>query len=185
MRLLVLYTLLASGCHSPVALNQSGLAGLRESFNAADRSPRVMVFFTEGCGACIEAAAGVKRTLEGVTPAPTVFIVWEPVPGSGLREAAPTPTEWSQLKDAPVRQVWDPGHLVSQALVETRKAHPDGPDQASLRTDKREDGVLYDAVVLFDPGTRWAEAPPSPVYVGGGVSAVLAETRRRLQSYAK
>jgi hypothetical protein len=40
--------------------------------------------------------------------------------------------------------------------------------------------VLYDAVVLFDPGTRWAEAPPSPSYVGGGVSAVLPELRRRL-----
>ena len=180
MRLLVLVTLLGSACHTPVALNQAGLGKLRDSFNAADRSPRVMVFFTEGCGACIEAAAGVKRTLAGVQPRPTVFVVWEPVPGSGLREATPTPAEWSLLKDAPVQQVWDPGHLVSRALVETRRAHPDGPDQASLRTDKHEDGVLYDAVVLFDPGTRWAEAPPSPAYVGGGVSAVLPELRRRL-----
>ena len=72
---------------------------------------------------------------------------------------------------------------MSAALDEAHRAHPDGPPQARLRTDQRDDGILYDTVVLFAPGARWQEALPSPVYLDGGVAAVLPETRKRLDAY--
>jgi hypothetical protein len=72
---------------------------------------------------------------------------------------------------------------MSDALYATHATHPDGPAQKSLRTDKRENGVLYDAVVLFAPGARWEQTLPAPAYLDGGVSAVLPETRRRLGAF--
>jgi hypothetical protein len=111
-----------------------------------------------------------------------VIVVWESVPSSGLPEAAPTPKELALLSHTPVRQIWDPNHLLSRALYDTHQAHPDGPAQASLRTDKREDGILYDTVVLFAPGARWEQTLPSPIYLDGGVSAVLPEVDKRLNA---
>jgi hypothetical protein len=73
------------------------LGQLKAAFNAADRVPRLMVFFTDGCAACIEAARGVRQILEQIQPAPMVIVVWESVPGSGLPEATPTPAELALL----------------------------------------------------------------------------------------
>jgi hypothetical protein len=163
--------------------SEDEISQLKAAFNAADRVPRLMVFFTEGCAACVEAARSVRQILEQAQPAPVLIIVWESVPSSGLPAAAPTSKELALLNSTSVRQVWDPNHLLSRALYDTHRAHPDGPAQASLRTDKREDGVLYDTVVLFAPGTRWEQTLPSPAYLDGGVSAVLPETRKRLGAY--
>jgi hypothetical protein len=122
----------------------------------------------------VRGASALQELLDE-EPAPvTVFAVWEPV---GPDHGPPPAAVLARLHDPRVAQLWDPDHLVSDLLRDIEHANPGSPPQARLRTDERDDGVLYDAVVLFEPGTSWRGAP---AWVDGGLAKVLPELRTRL-----
>jgi hypothetical protein len=80
-----------------------------------------------------------------------------------------------------VRQVWDPNHLFSDELRKAREGRPSAIPDARLRTDKREDGVLYDTVALFTRDEKWERTLPPPSFLDGGVAAVLEEVESLLE----
>jgi hypothetical protein len=143
----------------------------------------MLAFLTAGCGACVEAVAGIQRILEQTEGPLAALIVWEPVPGSGFGEAAPTAATWALLRDRRARQIWDPQHLLSAEISQAEKVQPSHIPLGHLRTGKSDDGILYDTMVLYAPGGRWERTLPSPAYAGGGVSAVLQKTQERLRAF--
>jgi hypothetical protein len=107
-----------------------------------------------------------------------VFAVWEPVLPSDL--LPPGTSTLARLKDPRVWQLWDRGHVVSDAMRAGMVAHPSGIPIATRRRHGREEGVLWDAVAVFPPEARWEETLPAPVYLDGDVVDVVAAVQAQL-----
>jgi hypothetical protein len=101
-----------------------------------------------------------------------VFAVWEPVPPADA--APPSRRALAAFADPRVQELWDPDHLLSNAIREAGIL-----DQARLRTGRRDDGILFDAIGVFAEGALWEQRLPSPSYLGGGVEAALRELAQR------
>jgi hypothetical protein len=191
---ILLAVTLGAGCHRSVtpqveerspglAVVTDDVRSMREFFNAAPGGPRIIVFLTAGCASCVPAAEGLQSLFDRMKePALRAFVVWEPVAGSGLPEDPPSAATLALIHDPRVRQVWDPSHFFSKAIADAERKHRVGIAHAHLRTEKRDEGVLFDAVALLAPGGPWDETLPPATYIGGGVSAVLPEVERRLGS---
>lgn len=158
-------------------ISTADLPTLRDAFNANADGARLVVFFSSACHACDEGSQLLEQMLASLPGDVTVFAVWEPIESKD----PPPPAKWlANLKDARVRQLWDPTHLFSTEMRRAELAHPGSVEQARLRMDKNPDGILYDTAVVFAPGTRWEATLPAPVYFDGGLAAVLPALRERL-----
>jgi hypothetical protein len=111
-----------------------------------------------------------------------VFVVWDPVLSSV--RTPPAGKVLDLLTDQRIRQLWDPDHRMSSAMRGVVDAAGAPISQARLRTEESESGILYDTIVLFSPGPRWAARLPAPVYMDGGFEAKKAELQQRLRALA-
>ena len=161
-------------------LTTDGLNALKGSFNSKFGGPRMFIFFTANCPACDVASVKLQKMFSQMEKPFVLYVIWEPVPGSGYPETPPTQGVLSLLHDPRVHQIWDSGHLISTVLRRVEKEFPSSPSLTYLRTDKREDGVLYDTVLIYPSGSQWAETLPPTVFVKGGVEAALPEIQKRI-----
>ena len=103
-----------------------------------------------------------------------VLAVWERV---GRSPFAPPNSVLSLISDVRATQFWDGGQLTSTALRDAAQKHPGWPTAELV---KFNDGVIWDTVLVFAPGGRWDDAPPTPEYVGGNVEDVIEEVQKHL-----
>lgn len=170
---------LVLGCRdAKPAFVPADVGNLRAAFNAGERGPRLVVFFSSACRACDEGSTLLDAMLRKLPGDLRVFAVWEPIDAS---DGPPPPAWLDNLTDARVTQVWDPTHVMSAELRNAEIAHPSSPPQARLRMAGRDDGILYDTAVLFPPRARWEETLPAPVYVDGGLARVLPTLADRIE----
>ncbi len=108
-----------------------------------------------------------------------VLIVWERVGRSRFAPAATKPppsSVLSSISDLRVAQFWDGGQLTSSALRDAARKHPGWPAGGLVS----HGSVIWDTVLVFAPGGRWADVPPVPSYAGGEVVDVIEEVEKRL-----
>ena len=81
-------------------------------------------------------------------PTVQVYVVWGPMLGGESEEDARGVT--GLLPDPRVTHFWTGAHALAEAL-----RAPAG----------LQDELAWDTFLVFAPGTRWGDAPPSPAYV--------------------
>jgi hypothetical protein len=160
------------------SLTRQTLPSLRDAFNGQIDRPRAIIFFSSGCAACDTGSAALQAMLEKLRTPVTLFAVWEPV-----MEADPPPTSHmlGNLEDPRVHQLWDPTHIMSDEMRAAELANPGSAPQARTRTNSDPDGVMYDTLVVFAPGSRWETTLPVADYLEVGLEAKLDELRQRLE----
>jgi len=89
-------------------------------------------------------------------------VIWEPVLPTDL--GAPSTMTLKRIADSRASQYWDKEHLLSKAMGE-------------------KDGVIWDYVAVYEPGTLWDKAPPEPTYADAPVLHVIEETRQAIQKF--
>lgn len=77
-----------------------------------------------------------------------VYVVWGPMLGGETEEDAREAT--ALLSDPRAEHFWTGAHTLAEAL-----RAPAG----------LQDELAWDTFLLFAPGARWGDAPPSPAYV--------------------
>lgn len=108
-----------------------------------------------------------------------VLVVWEPVLFTDT--APPTTRTLARLSDPRVAQFWDRHLFLSRAIKETARRDP---RHALHEMASDPDAVVWDALGLFMPGTRWTDDFPSPVFQGFPVVEAVDELERRLAGMA-
>ena len=100
------------------------------------------------------------------------LVVLEPVIWSDV--GPPTTSVMARLSDPRVIQFWDPGKILSRAMVDKSKR---------LGTIPRlgDDTVIWDFVALFDAGARWDGGPPASRYHGYPVVDAVEGLRAALR----
>src|SRR3712207_1309305 len=96
---------------TPLALSGDNLSSVRAAFNSGLGGPRLLVFLSAGCAACVPAATALQKFLDGQAGLLTVIIVWDDVLSKPPRR--PSREFLWILTDRRVLQLWDPGHLMS------------------------------------------------------------------------
>lgn len=89
-----------------------------------------------------------------------MFVIWEPILPTDL--AAPSTMTLKRLSDSRASQYWDKEHLVSKSIGE-------------------EDGVVWDYVAVYQPGSMWQQGPPEPTYSKAPVIHAIDDTREAIQ----
>jgi hypothetical protein len=69
----------------------------------------------------------------------------------------------ARLKDARVRQYWDPQHLLALRLA--ADARDPQPKQACCLRNE----ILWDLAALYPPGAEWKDALPAATFFNGPV----------------
>jgi hypothetical protein len=166
----------------PPSLTHETLSSVRDAFNNRIDRPRAIIFFSSGCAACNTGSAALQAMLEGLPSPVAVFAIWEPI-----MDADPEPTDrmLGNLKDSRVLQLWDPTHIMSNEMRAAERANPGSPSQARTRTNSDPDGIMYDTLVVFAPGARWATTLPVADYLEVGLEAKLDDLRGQLERLAK
>ncbi len=103
-------------------------------------------------------------------PGARVFVIWEPVLDTDWAE--PGIAVRSRLNDPRVQQFWDKQRVLSAAFG--------GPEHLGRLAQVREirfgmDSVIWDAVAVYPPGTRWIENPPVARFLGAPVVDVAPQ----------
>jgi hypothetical protein len=99
-----------------------------------------------------------------------VLAVWQPM----------LPTDWGRpltfvlrrMSDVRVRQFWDENHLVAKQIAADAREPQPVPECCD------QFGILWDTVMVYPKGARWAEGLPPAVYVNGPVIAIESDLRR-------
>jgi hypothetical protein len=91
-----------------------------------------------------------------------VFVIWEPVLPSDL--FAPSTSTLNRISDSRASQYWDKDRLISRLMGETD-----------------HDSIVWDIVVIYEPGKLWEQAPPQAVYSRGRVVDVINEARSEIK----
>ncbi len=120
----------------------------------------------------MRGASALAEVLAGA-PAVKAFVVWEPVLDS---DTAPPGPSVALTGDARVHRYWDPKLTVSRRLLAEAIAPAD-----CLFGKDTNDPVVWDAVFVYPPGTRWGNKLPAPAFCGRTVVRVAGELRIRLQ----
>jgi hypothetical protein len=107
----------------------------------------------------VRGASALQAALERAPGAQAqVLVVWEPVLVTDV--APPSTAVLAEVGDRRVRQYWDRGLRLSEALRRTARTHgdrlPGGGDLADTR-------VVWDVVAIFPPGVVWEDEFPLPV----------------------
>ena len=151
-----------AGQPSVVELNDETLSRLKQEFNRAAGSMRVILLLAPTCPYCLKGAAEIQRVLEMHPQGPmVVFAVWEPI----------LPTDWSKpgtrvlnrLRDGRVRQLWDAEHRVAAELKKASEARQIFPNCCYSK------GVMWDSIAAFAPGEQWGETLPAPILLEGTI----------------
>lgn len=114
---------------------------LREDFNRAASQTRVFVFLSPTDPQAAGAAQGVESALQAKPgSAVKVFLIWQPLSAAD-RRGPPNPL-LSLVRDSRVAQFFDIERVLAGQLKPSA------------------------AVLVFDAGAKWENAPPSPSWSG-------------------
>ena len=101
-----------------------------------------------------------------------VLTVWEPMLATDW--GRPLTLVLRRLSDARVRQFWDETHLVAkQIAADAREPQP-------VADCCDDDGILWDAVVVYPKGAVWRDRLPTAAYVNGPVVYVEDALRKQI-----
>jgi hypothetical protein len=100
------------------------------------------------------------------------FVVWEPVLASDW--GPPDTAALARMAGPGVMQFWDRPHALSTAI---RSA---GDDRV-LGGRRLKNPIVWDYVAVFEPGLRWEDRYPVPVYAGAPVLDIVEEFRPYLR----
>ncbi|HWG21437.1 MAG TPA: hypothetical protein VG225_12975 [Terracidiphilus sp.] len=141
-------------------LTHQSLSQLRQEFNAAPDSERVLLLLSPTCPVCIKGSSVLNAVLKSHPGTKIrVFAIWEPI----------LPTDWGRpastilgnLSDERVLQWWDKRHLVAHLLRESAGGRDPGCCMSN--------GTLWDVIAVYPPGARWTETLPAPQFFAGPV----------------
>ena len=121
---------------------------LRPAFEAWP-GPKLILLLSPHCPTCLETASAMQRALEtDATASVHVFLAWTRV----LRGDAlgPSQAALGRVFDARVSQYVDRSNRVAEGLCSSTP---------SLRSLCTQSPVLFGAVLLYEPGARWGDAP--------------------------
>jgi hypothetical protein len=104
-----------------------------------------------------------------------VLVVWEPVLEADREPDRPT---LGLISDARASQFWDPGRLVSQAILDSARSDP------ALLEGRRPE-LVWDAIAVFRPGARWGETFPRPDFRGHPVVRAIAGAEEAMERLAR
>ena len=135
---------------------------LKAHFNRDPTATRVLMLLAPSCSVCLKGATVIERILRERSSEPlTILVVWQPMlstdwgrPGTG---------SLGRLSDGRVRQFWDADRHVAQAL---KMSFSEREDTLGCCIT---DGVWWDLIAVFPPGTEWHERLPEPLLLGGTI----------------
>jgi hypothetical protein len=107
-----------------------------------------------------------------------VLVVWEPVIMFDL--APPTTRNLSRISDARAIQYWDHDRVLSKHLVAAGRANPNWISPEERERLKDEDFIVWDAALVFPPGTRWETMLPPPSFYAAPVVSYIDTLRAAL-----
>jgi hypothetical protein len=111
---------------------------------------------------CLQGASAVAGLLRADKhPNLRVFVIWEPVIATDFR--APSSAVLARISDPRVRQYWDRGRLLSQAMGEK--------DQSS---------IVWDMINVYPAAARWKERVPEPLFSDRPVVRVIERAANAL-----
>jgi hypothetical protein len=143
----------AGGCQSPILLDAEG-APLKEAFNQAKGSVRLLFVVDPVCPGCLQGASKInKAVLERYAPNPRLSSWMVHVPVIGGKEAD-TKRTCKLLKEGTVTHYWDPkghfGGLVSNGV--------------DLKDSKGKWVYAWDVWLVYGPDAEWTgKYPPKPM----------------------
>jgi hypothetical protein len=126
----------------------------------------------------VQGASALQAVLNTLAEPVTLVAVWEPVLPTDLM--MPGDKQLALLSDSRVVQVWDPDHLVSDAMRMAMKQNPTQIPITRRRKGNSEGGVLWDAVAVFSGDSSWGDTPPPPEWLDGIVVDVRDELTQHL-----
>lgn len=141
-------------------VTHQSLAQLRQQFNAATDSERVLLLLSPTCPVCIQGSSRVNAILRSHPGSKIrVFAIWEPILPTDWN--SPTSGVLSRLSDRRVFQWWDKQHLIAHLLQQSAA----GQDPQCCRRN----GTLWDVIAVYPPGAQWMETLPPPALFAGPV----------------
>jgi hypothetical protein len=113
----------------------------------------------------------------------SVIVVWEHVLLTD--HGPPDESVLQHLASPSVTELWDPGEVVSTAMMASAPSAPSAPsdagDTSALPVDNRRGRhVVWDYVALFPPGVRWEDAARGRRFQGSPVDESLDGLRAAL-----
>jgi hypothetical protein len=111
---------------------------------------------------CLQGASALTSLLRtNKDPNLRAFVIWEPVIATDLR--APSSPVLARVSDSRVRQYWDRGRLLSQAMGE-----------------KDRSTIVWDVIKIYGPAARWSASVPEPVFSDRPVVRVIDRAEHAL-----
>ena len=168
----------ASNCGRPqVTVLHDPLAPLKQQFNANASKPRVVALFSPTCGGCLYGAKALQHEARSnsLTRNAEFLVVWMPM--------LDTDDEGEAKKSA--RHYDFPGahhfydsekrigkglmseqfpNVISDALEILPKDHPQRETLERRKNLSPEKMPMWDALLVFPPGTEWGERIPVPAW---------------------
>ena len=126
---------------------------------------------------CLRGASAVQSLLDSNADTPLrVFAVWLPILPTDF--TAPNTSVLARLRDARVRQFWDPDHAVAKAISRGGQGQPE-PDCCD------QGGILWDIAAVYTKGQRWDDGMPAAVVLNGPVADVTDTIDQALKAQVK
>lgn len=148
-------------------LSTGTLDDLRAAFNAESDQTRLLLLLSPTCTVCLRGASAVEDILSSTSRPVRVLVVWEPVIKTDL--APPTTSTLSRISDLRAMQYWDPDRALSAHLVSVARAEPSWVRPEDRERFVADDFIVWDAAIVFPPGSRWDSTLPQPSFSGGPV----------------
>lgn len=153
---------------------------LRSAFNQyADRA-RLILLLSPTCPYCLRGAGAIQSVLsENDSLALRVFVVW--MHGIRSDKQIPSTLVLSRIHDRRAIQYWDPTRQLAHTMFREL------PRDTAMAIADTVGGppLIWDALALYRPGTRWTSRFPTPDYAGRPIADVLDKLRGKLREYAR
>ena len=153
---------------------------LRAAFNQYSDRARLVLLLSPTCPYCLRGADAVQAVLsENDSLALRVFVVW--MHGIKSDREIPSTLVLSRIHDRRAIQYWDPTRQLAHTMF--RQLPPD--TAMAIADTVGGPPLIWDALALYRPGTRWTNRFPTPDYAGRPIADVLDKLRMKLREYAR
>jgi len=149
---------------------------VKQEFNAAADSERVLLLLSPTCPVCIKGGSVVNEILRRNPGSKIrVIAIWEPMLPTDWNK--PTSAVLDRLSDRRAIQWWDNQHLIANLLDRSVGGKKPG-------CCKRK-GTLWDVIAVYPPGTKWTtESLPATQFFAGPVVRGAPEWETQLTHHS-